>query len=386
MRIGFDLRPALKKNSRRRGIGRYTLSLFEALVAAEHDFELIAYALGGESLGNLPGCELRRLFYLRYPSRLNWLFEPYLFQRSIRKDRLNLFHANDVTAVPRSQDIPVLATVHDLIPWVFWEQTVESVPKDFRYALEFARSRIRSADWLLTSSEFSKRDISDRFGYPLERIEVASLGCSNRICPRQAMLAKQKVEADFGLDGPFLFYVGGSDFRKNLPFLIRVFSRALEQGYRGKLVLAGETFCWDFPEMRALKRLISKCGVESSVVFPGYVDDETLSDFYAACQFFVFPSLYEGFGIPVVEAMKVGAPLIVSDRTSIPEVAGDCAFYFDPEDEDDFLSVLGEALEDQEKVRSFRARGFERAANFTWERTAAQVLALYGKIGNHGES
>ena len=107
-----------------------------------------------------------------------------------------------------------------------------------------------------------------------------------------------------------------------------------------------------------------------------------MSCFYSACEFFVFPSLYEGFGIPVVEALKCGAPLLLSDRTSIPEVAGDCAFYFNPENEDDFLTVFREALESGEKVREFRARGMERAARFTWERTAAEVLALYDKIGD----
>jgi glycosyltransferase involved in cell wall biosynthesis len=383
MRIGFDLRPALKTNSRRRGIGRYTSSLFGALQSVNQHFEFVAYTLGGQACSvDLSGCELRRLFYLKYPSRLNWLFEPYLFQRAIQKDRLDLFHATDVTAIPRSERGPVLATVHDLIPWVFWEETVKSVPKDFTYALKLARKRIASADWLLTSSKYSKQDIADRLGFPPDRIEVTYLGCSSRILSQDESIAREKLRELYQLEGPFLFYVGGSDFRKNLPFLIRVFSRAREEGYPGKLVLAGETFCWDVPEIRGLKRLISKCGVESSVVFPGYVEDDVLSSFYSSCDFFVFPSLYEGFGIPVAEALKCGAPLLLSDRTSIPEVAGDCAFYFDPENENDFLAVLREALESGEKVQEFRVRGMERAARFTWERTAADVLALYQKIGD----
>lgn len=385
MRIGFDLRPALKKNSRRRGIGRYTSSLFGALQLANKHHEFLAYTLGDEANGRLSDCQQRRLFYLKYPSRLNWLFEQYFFQRAIRRDGLNLFHATDVTAIPRSNEAPVVATVHDLIPWVFWEQTIQSVPRDFSYALEVAYKRIATTDWLLTSSEYSKNDIADRFGVSKDRIEVTYLGCSDRIFPMEERFSREKLRSLYELEGPFLFYVGGSDFRKNLPFLVRVFSRAREEGYAGKLVLAGETFCWDVPEIRNLKRLISRCGAESSVVFPGYVDDEILSCFYSACQLFVFPSLYEGFGIPVVEAMKCGSPLLLSDRTSIPEVAGKCAFYFNPENEDDFLTAFGEALERSVHGHELRTRGKERAARFTWERTAAGVLALYDRINGQKE-
>jgi glycosyltransferase involved in cell wall biosynthesis len=385
MRIGFDLRPALKKNSRRRGIGRYTSSLFRALQSANKHHEFVAYTLGDEASRKLSDYQQRRLFYLKYPSRLNWLFEQYFFQRAIRRDGLDLFHATDVTAIPRSTKAPVVATVHDLIPWVFWEQTIQSVPKDFAYALEVARKRIATTDWLLTSSEYSKNDIADRFGVSKDRIEVTYLGCSDQILPKEERASREKLRALYELEGSFLFYVGGSDFRKNLPFLVRAFSRAREEGYTGKLVLAGETFCWDVPEMRDLKRLISRCGVESSVVFPGYVDDEILSCFYSTCQLFVFPSLYEGFGIPVVEAMKCGAPLLLSDRTSIPEVAGNCAFYFNPENEDDFLVAFGEALERSLKGREIRTRGKKRAARFTWERTAAGVQALYDRIDGQKE-
>jgi glycosyltransferase involved in cell wall biosynthesis len=381
MRIGFDLRPALKKNSRRRGIGRYTSSLFRALQSANQHHELVAYTLGSEASGELSACEKRRLFYLKYPSRLNWLFEPYFFQRAIRRDGLELFHATDVTAIPRSNSVPVIVTVHDLIPWVFWEETVSRVPRDFAYALELARNRITAANWILTSSEYSRNDIADRFGVSKDRIEVTYLGCSDQVVPKEERSARERLRTLYQLEGPFLFYVGGSDFRKNLRFLVRAFARAREGRYAGKLVLAGETFCWDVPEIRDLKRLISRCGIESSVVFPGYVDDEVLSCFYSACQLFVFPSLYEGFGIPVVEALKCGARLLLSDRTSIPEVAGDCAFYFNPENEDDFLTVFGEALEHSEPGCEFRSRGMERAARFTWESTAAGVLALYDRIG-----
>jgi glycosyltransferase involved in cell wall biosynthesis len=380
MRIGFDLRPALKKNSGRGGIGRYTSSLFRALQSANRHLELVAYTLGHEAVDNWGISEQRRLFHLKYPSRLNWMFEQYLFRRAIHRDCLDLFHATDVTAIPRSKRAPVLATVHDLIPWVFWEETVKSVPKDFSYALEVARKRIATTDWLLTSSEYSRNDIADRFGVSKDRIEVTYLGCSDQIFPREERFSRERLKALYQLEGPFLFYVGGSDFRKNLPFLVRAFSRAREGGYAGKLVLAGETFCWDVPETRNLKQLISKCGIESSVVFTGYVDDEALSCLYSACQLFVFPSLYEGFGIPVVEALKCGARLLLSDRTSIPEVAGDCAFYFNPENEDDFLTVFGEALEQSDPGCEFRSRGMERAARFTWERTAAGVLALYDRI------
>jgi glycosyltransferase involved in cell wall biosynthesis len=171
--------------------------------------------------------------------------------------------------------------------------------------------------------------------------------------------------------------VGGSDYRKNVGRLISFFARIRSRGYQGKLVLGGETFLWDIPEINILKSQIRGLGLADEVVFPGYIPDPVLSRYYAACDFFVFPSLYEGFGLPVLEAMQCGAPLLLSSSSSIPEVAGDSAFYFDPEDLESMEEAFFNAADDPESVAVKVEKGFRKAEEFTWESAAEKVYSLY---------
>jgi glycosyltransferase involved in cell wall biosynthesis len=147
------------------------------------------------------------------------------------------------------------------------------------------------------------------------------------------------------------------------------------------LVLGGETFLWDIPEVKGLKELVHNLGLETSVLFPGYLLDEDLSCFYSACDFFVFPSLYEGFGLPVLEAMKCGAPLLVSNCSSVPEVAEDAGFYFNPKLPENLVEVFWEAFGDREGVQARREIGIERASKFTWSAAAGIIHGLYDRYG-----
>jgi glycosyltransferase involved in cell wall biosynthesis len=126
--------------------------------------------------------------------------------------------------------------------------------------------------------------------------------------------------------------------------------------------------------------LIQKLGLEPWVVFTGYVSDDELSKFYSACLFFVFPSIYEGFGLPVLEAMKCGAPSIIGKTSSLPEVAGDCAHYFDPTSLDSLLETFWAAYENPEKVQTLRAQGLERAEQFSWSEAAQKIHRMYDEI------
>ncbi|UCF38412.1 MAG: glycosyltransferase family 4 protein [Acidobacteriota bacterium] len=382
MNIGFDLRPAYKPNSRHRGIGRYTRELAESCCRLNQEHELLFFTLGGR----LPEFECRHevapLLFLRKPSRLNWLVELALFPGKIRRHKLGLFHATDILAIPKTDSCPVLATVHDLIPFVFWEETVRELPKDLVYALTVARRRIQEADHILTVSMHAKEDICQRLGVSDRRVSVVYEASSTTVTPVERNEAERRLARDFGLSSRFLLYVGGSDYRKNLSFLIEGFAELRRKGYKGSLVLLGETFRTQIPEVKAVKRLVTMLGLNSRVLFPGFVSDSDLGAFYSACDFFVFPSLYEGFGLPLLEAMRCGAPILSSSAASLPEVAGDSAGYFDPTSMESFTDVFWSSYESAELLLDRVARGRERVATFSWEKAGMRLLDLYDRLSD----
>ncbi len=378
MRIGIDYRPAQKVNSRRRGLGRYTYELVKAMLdIGGIERELLLYCLKGDSPKVDGRYELRELSHIRKPSRLNWIKDLACLPRSAKADQLDIFQATEINAIPGRAKCFVSAVVHDLIPFIFWEETRKAAPPDFLWALKSARKQIMLADLLIADSEHTRQDISRILEIEESKIEVVYLGKSDSLERVPAEQARNELAEEGLCSGPFLFYVGGSDYRKNVGLLISFFSRVRSKGYEGKLVLGGETFRWDIPEINQIKSQISKLGIEKEVIFPGYIPDKILSRYYAACDFFVFPSLYEGFGLPVLEAMQCGAPLLLSSSSSIPEVAGESARYFDPEDLESMEQAFLLALDDPESVASNVEKAFQKAEEFTWERAAEKVYSLY---------
>lgn len=380
MRIGLDIRPALRVNSRRRGIGRYTRELATSILALKASHSFLLYTIGRND-PSIPGMyDTLPLFHLRKPSRLNWLPDTFLLPRRIRRDRLDLFHGMDMMSIPSWADCPVLATVHDLIPLVFWKETVQRIPRDYAYALRRSLRNVEKADAVITDSEHSKKDLVRLLSLNPAKIFVVPLGSNVTPAPKGAERIRQWVGEYFGIQTGYLLYVGGTDYRKNLPLLLKGFARIRERGYPGVLVLVGETFRQDIPEVLEICQLIGQLGIRESVVMPGYVNDEGLARLYSGCDFFVFPSLYEGFGLPVLEAMRCGAPLLLSRVSSIPEVAADCAFYFDPGDEKQMVDTFWEAYESPDRVEENRRRGELRAQQFSWESAARRIHAVYQRL------
>ncbi len=376
MRIGLDFRPAQRVNSRRRGVGRFTRELFRAVLATPSEHEFLLYTLGDEPTGLSGGYRVRPLAHLAKPSRLNWALELWLFPRAARRDRLELFHAPDLLPMPRIPGCPVWVTIHDLIPWLFPEYA-RRMPRDFRYALDRALDRARDADRILTVSECSKRDICRHLDLPAERVTVIPEGCENGLEPCLPETARALIRNHLGISEPYLLYVGGTDYRKNLVLLLEGFRRISASGYRGCLVLAGETTDPRYPEAARLLELAGKMGIRNRLRLLGFVSDELLAAAYSACDFFVFPSLYEGFGLPVLEAMRCGAVVLAAQSSSIPEVAGDAAFYFDPTNAGALFEAFREAIDQPDLVERRRRDGRQRALHFTWKAAAEKLLTLY---------
>ncbi len=381
MTVGLDYRSALKPNSRRRGIGRYTHELTRNLLAACPHLGFSLYTIAGVEGPRLAGNYRETpLFYLKRPSRLNWAIEAILFSRLARTDSPDLFHAMDPVSVPAWLPCPLVVSVHDLIPLIFHREMRRQIPIDYRIALRYACRRYRSADRILTLSEHSRRDICRLLEVPSDRVEVVPLGSTLVPTGLSRAAAGDGVKSRFGIDSPYLLYVGGTDFRKNLGRLLEAFALIRRQGYAGRLVLVGETFAMQIPEVTRLREAAVRLGIDDSVLFLGYVEDQGLALLFESCDFFVFPSLYEGFGLPVLEAMRCGAPLLISRASSIPEVAGEAGFYFDPEEAEDLAEAFRGAAADPEGVEAKRQLGLSRARAFSWEKAAEKVGRVYDQV------
>ena len=263
MRIGYDLRPAVKPNSARRGVGRYALEVFKAIRRENPHPQIIPYLIKGRPELNEFRSDGRLLSYLPRPSRMNWMVDWLQLPVQFRRDQLDLFHATDLIVLPVSVKTRIWMTVHDLIPYVFWKETVRRIPRDYVLFLRQAWKQIKRADRIITSSEFSRRDICRRAGIDPRRVSVAYLGCNEELKHVPGPEARSRLESAYGISGPFLFYVGGTDYRKNLPFLLRAFAMIRARGYEGRLVLGGDTFQQEIPEVLKLEELARKLGIEA---------------------------------------------------------------------------------------------------------------------------
>ena len=376
MRIGFDLRPAWSKHSRRRGVGKYTHQLAAALAAANQEHELVFFTTRGQPVPQ-PCHSNIVLRSLTRPHRLNWVLDCWQLPVESRSGQLELFQATEITAIPSTGAPRIWAHVHDLIPYLFWDQVGAQFPWDFRFALKIARRRFSRAALLITDSVHSQQDLCRELNLPEDRVKVIHAASHERFKPQPQERSAERIKRKYRISGQFLFYVGGTDFRKNLPRLVEAFALLRDRGFAGRLVLAGESFRWNIPETREIRTLIGHLGLSEWVDMPGYVPDEDLPDFYSACRVFVFPSLYEGFGLPVLEAIQCGAVVAASQASSIPEVGGGAVQYFDPESVESLVGALEVACADEGRRDQLQAAARHQAGRFSWQKTARQLLQLY---------
>ena len=376
MHICVDARPVEKPASRYRGIGLYTSHLCRSLLERNrlleqpHSFTLIASRAYRVSNNE---ATVRQVPAIRKPSRLQWLLDRWTLPRVLKQDGFDVFHATEITSIPVCNGTKVIAHVHDMIPFLFWDQYARRIPLDYRYALQLAKERIAQAAFIITVSQHSKNDIAELIGYPEDRIYVAHEGP-----PAQADGETSPSEKASESPYPYFLYVGGTDFRKNVSFLIRAFARFAAREKDSRLMLVGETFMMSsLPEVAELLREIHRLGIARRVVIKGYVDDQTLRGLYCNSLALVFPSLYEGFGLPVLEAMTYGTPVLAARTSSIPEILSDTGLYFDPHNEDSLIAGLEAVSRDPTRRNHMIEKAKQRARLFSWNTVADVVFGIY---------
>ncbi|MCL7454180.1 MAG: glycosyltransferase family 4 protein [Anaerolineae bacterium] len=368
MLVGIDASRA--SAARRTGTENYSLYLIRNLLAlgGEHRFRLYFREAPEPSL--LPGAAEERVI----PFPRLWTHVALSWEM--------FRHPPDLLFVP-SHVLPLVqppcsvATVHDLGYHYFPQAHTLSQNLYLRWS---TRHNARSATRVLADSEATRRDLIRLYGIPEARIAVVYPGRDESLVPVHDPLLLDAVQARYGLRAPYILYLGTLHPRKNLVRLVQAFahlqSRASETAYplaRLQLVLAGQKG-WLYEEVFAeVKRL----GLEGRVVLTGYVAGEDLPALLSGAEAFAFPSLYEGFGFPVLEAMACGVPVVCSGTSSLPEVAGDAALLVDPLDVEAIGSALFRLLTDDKLSRELVARGLEQVQRFSWRRCAQQTLANF---------
>jgi glycosyltransferase involved in cell wall biosynthesis len=373
MQIGLDAR--LLHNET--GIGRYTRSLFFEYLRRKqpHDTFYFLYDQPYQQsplLSSLPPnfqvltahCQTRILW-------TNWYVPPLL-----RKHHIDVYHGVCNFELPVRKICRYVVTIHDLVPLFF----PELVPKKHRLFFKiFMKRAAKTADLIITDSEYSKQDIVQYLAVPEEKIRVIYLGYEP---PRTNVADPQKCQeilARYGITQPYLLFVGVIEPKKNLERLVEAFALLRQDSSFGKtfqLVIAGGKG-WFY---ETLYQKVHDLHLDDHVIFTGFVPDQDLPALYTSAEVFVFPSIYEGFGLPVVEAMAYGVPVVTSNVSSLPELVGNAGMLVDPNHPEAICEGLTEVLANPQKQAQMKQAGLLQAQRFSWRRTAEETYQVYQEV------
>jgi glycosyltransferase involved in cell wall biosynthesis len=292
----------------------------------------------------------------------------------LRRERPDVYHAPHYV-LPAGVRCPSVVTIHDCIHLMF----PQYLPNRLAYAYARAQmwAAVRRSDCILTVSEASKRDILHLFNVPPEKIVVVYNAIDSHFAVIPSEEAVARVRERYQLDHQFVLYVGNIKPHKNLVRLIEAFDELRRSGFDHlKLLIIGD----EISKLPSLRRAVHHYKLHKHVRFLGYLSDDQLAILYRLASVFVFPSLYEGFGLPPLEAMASGTPVVTSNVSSLPEVVGDAAVLVNPYDVDAIVEGLRRVLTDPVLAAEMRRKGIERAREFSWERSVAKTWGVYQQV------
>jgi len=397
MYIGIDVTSAARQGA---GIGRFTRELVRAFLSLDSPHQYVLFA----ATGGLPRATTEpRLAYMVQPAARRCC-QPSIVRCRLSDDwlhriwhrarlpipiealigRVDVLHEPDFVLPPTLPGTRTILTVHDLS---FIRDPESAFPRLRRYLNRVVPRSVARATHVLADSQATKNDLTELFGTPPDKITVLYGGVDARFAPVQEPERLAAVRTKYGIGTkPFILSIGTIQPRKNYRRLIQAFSilhihpptvNFQSPTTNLQLVIAGgKGWLYDdiFAEVRRL-------GLENRVLFTGFVNDDDLPALYSAAEMLAFPSLYEGFGLPVLEAMACGTPVITSTVSSLPELAGDAALLVDPTDVGAIAAAMCRLLEDAELRRRLAAQGLDQARKFTWKKAAIQLMGIYEQTG-----
>lgn len=276
--------------------------------------------------------------------------------------------------LPQNKSCPYVVTIHDLIPYTMPETCGKSYLDRFMEQMPYI---IEAADKIITVSEYSKRDIIKLFNTPADKIKVTHLAADSGFKLMDKEKAWQFLKRKYNYTGDYILYLGGFSPRKNVDGLLEAFRRLVHElpGHYDLMLLGASK-----DNHYELKKKIDDLGIGERTVFAGFVPYEHLPYFYNCASVFVYPSFYEGFGLPPLEAMTCGTPTITSNVTSIPEIVQDGAITIDPSNVDLLTDNIYEVLTNLDLRRNLVEKGLRRAYNFSWKKTAIETIKVYEEL------
>ena len=367
MRVGVD---AFVLGSHGGGIETYVRNVIGALGAIDPDGDyalLLNHPLPAHAI---PRAE--RMRQVVAPARYGRWRVPFATSLALMRERIDVVHVQE--AAPLLFPSKIVLTLHDIAYERYPHFFDPAVVKKLRVRVP---TTIRRAAAIVTDSEYSKRDIMRRYGVPLDGITVAPLAADPIFRPLHDEARMAAIRERYVTGQRFIVCVGDLQPRKNLKTLIEAYVRLRRQDIvRHKLVLIGRR-AWLFDDIFAAARA---SGYKDDLVFTGYVPDDDLVALYNAADLFVYPSIYEGFGLPPLEAMACGTPVITSDTSSLPEVVGDAGLMVAPLDVEALATAMARALRDADLLARLSAKGLRRASTYSWESTARIILGVYRDV------
>ena len=351
------------------GIGAYIRNLLENLAAFENGsvFEVIC-----RRQGSLAGLPRERFRFVAARSPIYSFREQWEIARLAR--HAQVLHSPHYNA-PLLHRRKLVVTIHDLIH--ITDPTFKRTLAARFYARPILNLVARRADRIIADSEFTKQQIVEHLAISPAKVTVIYLGVDKHFCPQNRRQAFLRASSLLGLGRPYILFVGNLKPHKNVRTLIQAFSQTcVRRDVDHQLVILGDDPIWK----ASLVRECEKLGIRERVLFAPQVPYEDLPWVYAGAEILVMPSLIEGFGLPVLEAMACGTPVVCSRAASLPEVAGDAAEYFEPTRLDDLAAALERVLGSSELQETLRCEGLARVKLFSWRECARQTLEVYRKL------
>lgn len=371
MVIGFDIR-----RSDSFGVGTYIKGLLPALArrGGGHKYVLVGGERHRAAFADLP----ENFRFISFEKKFSGIENHLRFQFLLRPLSLDVFHIPH-RAVPYFMPCPYVSTVHDLDQILFREAFGSKFQAEARFHV--LRHGLQKASRIIAVSEATKRDVMNLLAIPEERICVIHNAIEPQFLVRDADPERRRTLERYQVDYPFLLYVGNIQPQKNLSRLVEAFSVVRSELQQHplygdlRLIIIGNN-----PAAHSdVRSSVIRSRVQQSVRFLGFVPVETLRIFYSSAAAFVFPSLYEGFGLPPLEAMAQGTPVVTSNTSSLPEVVGEAAVLVNPENVFDIARGIRQSLLDDALRRELSMRGREQASRYSWDRAAERVVEIYGE-------
>jgi glycosyltransferase involved in cell wall biosynthesis len=364
------------------GVGTYIRNVVRTLgrIDSKNDYLLVGPAEPLREIGDLPPNFVNVPYSLPDTSLRNY-FE---FQSILRKFRCDVLHVPHLFSSPQYIPCHYVVTVHDLLDHFYPPQGESATRRALRFY--FTRRVLRRAKRIFAVSNTTRNDIGRLFHIPLSSVEVIYNAIDERFRRGHATDAdRQLIAGRYQVNYPFLLYAGNIRPHKNVLRIIEAFS-ALKTELRKegrfpdlKLIIIGDELSLH-PDLR---RTVVRSGVTNDVRFLGFVPIDVLRIFYDIAKIFVFPSLYEGFGLPPLEAMAHGTPVVTSNASSLPEVVGNAAVLVNPENVFDIMRALHRVLVDQPLRERLKRAGYEQSLAFSWEASVERILQVYGEVAQH---